>query len=347
MHVMENDSRPLHDRVQARPALELPSGPPGFRWRMLRDTDAPLLTVLAERMSVRDHPSWSESLEEVEDELGRSWFRPATDGVLCEGPDGAPVAYGTVTMPPDPESLVRVFLGGGVDPVHRSRGIGRELLAWQHERARQLLASSPSTLPAWVMSHAADLAPEHGALLRRQGFEAARYFTTLECEVARHATQAAPPAPGGVTFTQFTAELSERVRRAKNSAFVDHWGSQPAGVEQWESMVGLSSFRPDLSRIALVDDEVVGFVTTEVNEDDWERQGFSSGYIGLVGTVRPWRRRGLASALLRAVLEAYSLEGLERAVLDVDTESPTGALGVYTALGFTPTTRDVAYRIAY
>ncbi|MER3393480.1 MAG: GNAT family N-acetyltransferase, partial [Microcella pacifica] len=73
----------------------------------------------------------------------------------------------------------------------------------------------------------------------------------------------------------------------------------------------------------------------------------SSGYIGLVGTVRPWRRRGLASALLGAVLEAYSLEGLERAVLDVDTESPTGALGVYTALGFTPTTRDVAYRIAY
>ncbi len=150
-----------------------------------------------------------------------------------------------------------------------------------------------------------------------------------------------------MTITPFTAELSERVRRAKNSAFVDHWGSQPAGVEQWESMVGLSSFRPDLSRIALVDDEVVGFVTTEVNEDDWERQGFSSGYIGLVGTVRPWRRRGLASALLRAVLEAYSLEGLERAVLDVDTESPTGALGVYTALGFTPTTRDVAYRIAY
>jgi len=47
------------------------------------------------------------------------------------------------------------------------------------------------------------------------------------------------------------------------------------------------------------------------------------------------------------VLEAYREAGLDRAVLDVDTESPTGALGLYTALGFSPTTRDAAYRVTY
>jgi len=345
--VNENHLRPLRDRVQARSTLELPSGPPGYRWRTLRDDDAPRLTAVAESMSTRDHPNWSESLEEIDDQLSRSWFSPATDGVLCESPVGAPVAYGTVTMPPDPESLVRVFLGGGVAPAHRARGLGRELIVWQHERARQLLASSSSRLPAWVMTHAADLAPEHGALLRRHGFEAARYFTTLECAVAGNLSEPAPRAPQGVTIVPFTSELSGNVRQAKNSVFADHWGSQPAGIEQWESMVKLSSFRPELSRLALDGDEVVGFVTTEINEEDWARQGYSSGYIALVGTVRSWRRRGLASALLREVLAAYRERGLDRAVLDVDTESPTGALGVYTALGFAPTLRDVAYRVAY
>ena len=112
-------------------------------------------------------------------------------------------------------------------------------------------------------------------------------------------------------------------------------------------MRGLSSFRADLCRVALVGDEVVGFVITEINEDDWERGGSRSGYIGLVGTVRDWRGRGLASALLTEVMQAYRDAGLESAVLDVDTENPTGALGVYTRLGFEPTARDVSYRVAY
>ena len=86
---------------------------------------------------------------------------------------------------------------------------------------------------------------------------------------------------------------------------------------------------------------------TEINEDDWERQGARSAYIGLVGTVREWRGRGLASALLADVLQAYRAADLELAVLDVDTVNPTGALGVYTRLGFVPTARDVAYRFVY
>lgn len=345
MPVTENNRVPLRDRVQAPSSLTLPADSAGYRWRTLRRDDAVLLVDLAERISTRDHPAWSESLDELQDELERSWVDLSTDGLLCMDAAGAAVAYGLVTMPPDPESLVRVHLAGGVDPSHRGRGVGRVLLAWQHDRARQLLASSDLALPAWVMSYAAEIAPEHGALLAREGFEIARYFTTLECEVAR--ARPAGSAPDDVRVEPLRAEYSEAVRSAKNSAFADHWGSQPTGSEQWQSMIELPTFRPELSRIALVGDEVVGFVTTEVNEDDWPRQGFSSGYIGLVGTVAPWRRRGIASALLGAVLEAYSLAGLERAVLDVDTESPTGALGVYRALGFSPTTRDVAYTIAY
>ena len=112
-------------------------------------------------------------------------------------------------------------------------------------------------------------------------------------------------------------------------------------------MQSLPSFRPELCRIARRGEEVLGFVITEINEDDWERQGSRSVYIGLVGTVRESRGRGMASALLADVLAASRTAGLELAVLDVDTENPTGALGVYTRLGFVPTTRDVAYRVVY
>ena len=112
-------------------------------------------------------------------------------------------------------------------------------------------------------------------------------------------------------------------------------------------MHALPSVRRDLSRVAVVGDEVVGFVLVEINEDDWERQGYTGAYIGLVGTRREWRGRGLASALLADSMRAMRDRGLERAVLDVDTENPTGALGVYERLGFVATTRDAAYRIEF
>lgn len=342
---MTDELRPLHDRVTAPATIDLPEGPEGIRWRPLSADDAATVTDLAERISVRDHPTWSESLDEIREELGHSWVDPGRDGMLAIDADGTAVAWGLTVAPPNPESLVRVILFGGVDAAHRGRGIGRRLMAWQHDRAREMLAASDLALPAWVLSYAADRAPEHGRLLQRLGFEPARYFTTLEADLAEPTP--AVPVPEGVQVVPFDERLSEAVRAAKNAAFADHWGSQPASREGWESMQSLASFRRDLSRVALADGEVVGFVVTEVNEDDWERQGSRSGYIGLVGTVRAWRGRGLASALLGEVLSAYRGALLERAVLDVDADNPTGALGVYTRLGFAPTARDVSYRVVY
>lgn len=342
---MTDDLLPLSLRVSAQAELALPTGPEGIRWRTVSKADAPLLTELADRISSRDHPTWSESLEEIEEELDHSWFDPARDGVIALDAEGTAAAWGSVSAPPGSDTVVRVFLQGGVAPAHRGRGIGRLMLDWQHHRARQLLAESAERLPGWVLSYAPDASPEHGALLSRVGFEPARYFTTLECTLAE--LTSTPPVPDEVGIEPFSTARSEATRAAKNASFADHWGSQPTPREQWESMQRLPSFRPELSRVARVGDDVVGFVITEINEDDWERQGSRSAYIGLVGTVREWRGRGLASALLAEVLQAYRQAGLELAVLDVDTENPTGALGVYTRLGFAPTSRDVAYRVVY
>lgn len=342
---MTNDLLPLSNRVNAPAELESPEGPEGIHWRPLSGDDVEAVTDLAERISSRDHPTWSESIDEIREELSHSWVDPARDGVLAVDADGLAVAWGLVSVPPEALTVVRVFLSGGVAPAHRGRGIGGRLLAWQHDRARQLLSVSPQSLPAWVLSYAAERSPEHGALLVHRGFEPARYFTTLECDLAQ--PHAAVAARADVTIEPYRATFSEQTRAAKNAAFADHWGSQPTSRESWDSMQSLPSFRPELCRIACAGDEVVGFVITEINEDDWERQGARSAYIGLVGTVRAWRGRGLASGMLAQVLEAYRAAGLEVAVLDVDTENPTGALGVYTRLGFAQTARDVAYRVVY
>jgi hypothetical protein len=74
------------------------------------------------------------------------------------------------------------------------------------------------------------------------------------------------PAP--LTLENLSAERGESTRRARNAAFRDHRGSQPTGVEQWESFMTLPSRRPELSFLALDGEEVVGCVIAETTESD-------------------------------------------------------------------------------
>jgi mycothiol synthase len=71
--------------------------------------------------------------------------------------------------------------------------------------------------------------------------------------------------------------------------------------------------------------------------------GATNSYIDLIGVVRAHRRRGIAPAVVDATLAAIAAAGLERAVLDVDTASPTGANTLYEGLGFHATERMVAF----
>ena len=66
-------------------------------------------------------------------------------------------------------------------------------------------------------------------------------------------------------------------------------------------------------------------------------------YVAKVGTLDAHRRRGLAGVLLQIALERYRDAGYDRAALDVDSENPTGALGVYERAGFRTTKRWTTY----
>jgi ribosomal protein S18 acetylase RimI-like enzyme len=71
--------------------------------------------------------------------------------------------------------------------------------------------------------------------------------------------------------------------------------------------------------------------------------GTSDGWIDLLGTRRGHRGIGLGRAMLLAGLQHLREEGADTAILGVDAENPTGALGLYEKVGF----KKVATRISY
>lgn len=290
-------------------------------------------------MEAADHPNFVTPREEFDDQLNRSYVSLESDSLLARDATGRAVAFGLSVLSPSQDTLVRSILDGGVRPDARGQGIGRQLLTWQVARALQQFSTSESPLPGWLMLWTDERVSSTVRLAGRFGFSIVRYFL----ELTRDLTEPIVYRPlDGFEVVNFDHSMAEAVRLARNDAFRDHWGSQPSMVEDWLSFIGSEVFRPDLSFVALAPNgDIAGVVLSIVNEEDFLGQGFSSAYLDLVGVPRAYRRRGIAPALLTRTLQAVAEAGLDRAVLDVDSDNPSGALGMYAGVGFVEAHRSV------
>jgi ribosomal protein S18 acetylase RimI-like enzyme len=93
---------------------------------------------------------------------------------------------------------------------------------------------------------------------------------------------------------------------------------------------------PRYWRVGWDGDEIAGVIMTTVSVEENEAHGRRRVYVASVSVRRPWRRRGLARALLTSSLVGARDEGFTTASLGVDTDSPTGATDLYRSLGFEP-----------
>lgn len=341
---------PLSARVRAPISLAVPRHPDVAVWRAATDADIDGIWQLRQDMGRVDHPNYLTARGAIAADFGYSHFAAEHDSLIGIDAHGRIVAVGMVMFPPRQVTLVRSLPIGGVHPELRGRGIGRQLLAWQLGRARQQLVSSDKNLPGWILAYADERSPQAARMLSRGGMNLSRYFLSLERMLAEPVVSV-EPSPG-IRLAPFTAEDSEAVHVARDDAFMDHWASQPMSEENWNAFVTGRWFRPDLSFVAFGTDasgveHVVGFVLSTGNEDVWRSQGFTGGYVDLVGVTRAWRGRHIAQSLLAAHLEAGRALGYDRSTLAVDSASPTGALGLYEGMGYAPTHRKFAFTLQY
>lgn len=262
----------------------------------------------------------------------------ATDTRVLVTDGGRLIGNATVAPPPPGGENTRIF--GAVHPDYQGLGLGRDLLAWQLERIaelRQELASDGSWMIA-ARCDTRDAASIH--LYIRAGLTPIRYYAEMRVDLDAERLDAlsAFAVPEPLRTVTYRPELLTAFHAAHMEAFADHWGFARRDRDVWASFAVQSAmFRPDLSLIAYDGDDIASYVLAYDTLDPQQL------FVRSVGTRRPWRGRGYATALLGQALRTSAAAGKSSARLDVDAENATGAIGVYTRLGFTVHRQEVAY----
>jgi mycothiol synthase len=327
--------------------LHLPDAPTidGLRFRSV-DLDADLvgLVALISDVNLGDDVDWLPTVEQLRNDLThRSNFDIARDVLVAE--IGGRIVGMTMVDVAVRDGVAVHQMDGWVHPDERRRGIGRALLHWTESRSRDVAASWPGQEPhahgTWVDEHV----PGGIALLEGEGYERVRYGFMM----VRSLTDPIPdaPMPDGLEVRAVAAADHRRIWDADVEAFQDHWGAHQRTEEDYEGWFSTPGIDTGLWRVAWAGDEVAGSVWNFVWTEENERLGLKRGWLEHISVRRPWRRRGLATALIADSLRTLRDRGLTEAALGVDAENLSGALRLYESIGFRRHRTGISYRKAF
>lgn len=200
-----------------------------------------------------------------------------------------------------------------------------ELLEWAEEHVPALGLKTASLFVPY--------AHELQDIAVARGYEKRRDSLTMEIAFDE------PPQDGDfgeLELRTYRDEDHDVAIAALNEAFAeDPFWQEVTRARFKERFLGQHTFDPTLWFLAWDGDELAGFAL------DYPEFGADAGlgHVNWLGVRKPWRRRGLAEALLRRSFAELYARGRQRIVLGVDAQNVTGALRVYERVGMHATRR--------
>lgn len=229
-----------------------------------------------------------------------------------------------------------------LEPELRGRGIGSAMLRWAEARIAEIAASHEVSVPRWFGTENWDADVRAARLLERNGYAPVRTFF----DMIRPDLEGIPEAeiPVGFDIRPVGRDDLRSVWEADAKAFRDHWGGVDESEEAYLRFAGDPRIDPSLFVVAFAGDEIAGAVLNVIDDDENELFDRRRGLLDSVFVRRPYRRRGLARALILASLGVLRDRGMTSAWLGVDAENANAALDLYRSCGFETGLSTTAWR---
>lgn len=318
-------------------------------WRGFQGvTDYPKVLKVLHGSRVVDGLERAETEEDVANTYAHLHHCDPNHDMLFAEVNGEVVGYSRVWWALEGSGQWIGFQLGNVLPEWRHKGIGSRLLSFNEDRLRQIATllketgQIPMGTPCFLDNYASNSEVDRINLLEHRGYLAIRYAF----EMVRPDLENIPnlPLSAGVEVRPVTPEQVRAIWEASNEAFRDHWGYIPDPWEEFERLMDDPDYDPSLWRVAWQGDQVAGMVLSYIDKDQNEIYGRKRGYTENICVLRPWRKQGLAKALIALSLNALKERGMMEAGLGVDAENTSGALHLYESMGYRVVKTSTIYR---
>lgn len=325
-------------------AQELPSLPPGWTAYTPGEADSEDLTRLLRRHEREARGFPGADSENVAAEVTGRGARTRTHMMLRDE-DG--LARGWVTC--HDRAAGRVLVGVTIDPDLSdavSEAAARYAFALA-ERFSEQINTARGAEESHMDSGAFAQDDRQQRWLADSGFDLVRHWWQMSRPVDPDEASSLPAPREGVEVRRVRRDDQvgmpneqdlRDVHDVLEQSFADHFNSYR---ETFEEFVGRLREDPghrwDHWWIATVDGVAAGAlvaIKTTGHLDEEGRPEPDGSYVEYIGVSRTARGRGVAKALLNTVIADAAARGRDRVGLEVDADSPTGADGLYTSMGW-------------
>jgi GNAT superfamily N-acetyltransferase len=303
----------------------------GYRVRPATLDDVEITVELLNKCSLEAIGVIDYSVNEVRNDWNSPGFNVATDTRLIFNDEGDLVAY--VDVWTDAVPPVHPYVRIQVHPDEDYPRLGSALVNWAVLRASEVFEKVPEGARVSLRSHAVSTHTPKKSVLTEHGFEMIRHSWQMVIDLDHPIPP--PEFPPGISVRNYDHEIDgEAVYRADYESFQDHWGfveeTFEDGYPRWlHHMLDDEFYDPKVWFLAMDGDKIAG--ASICRPISWEDP--KMGWVRSLFVGRPWRRQGIALALLRHTFLTFQNIGKMRVGLGVDAESLTGATALYEKAG--------------
>ena len=292
--------------------------PEGYVWLPARPELAGEIAAVTNKYDTRNGVIPDISEEDVKEVLRSPGLDPATDGMVVQY--GEEMVASAIVWPRKPGERVVAF--GAVDPDHHGRGLGTFLFDFVERRARELQQARSEELTLHFYLDETDDAAM--TMIAGRGFARVRGNYTMHVELGDEPIL--DEAPGWLTIRTCTSHDARLCYDLVEETFAEHFGHTKQTYEEWAaSVLKRADSDPTLWWLAYDGDEPVGVLLASRMDH--------MGWVADLGVRKPFRKRGIAAALLRHAFAEFQRRGLRAAGLGVDAQNETGAVRLYESVG--------------
>ncbi|GAB2597476.1 GNAT family N-acetyltransferase [Kribbella endophytica] len=274
-----------------------------------------------------------ETMTEVAEEIVEPGFDRRTDGFLVVGVENRPVGYGTAFGKGDRQVV-------GIEVRSRAPEVATWLLERTLHRAREMgRECGHAEITVDTDIYRADEAQR--VMLAEQGFTVGTTYHQMQID--HSGPVAMPKAPPGVVVRRGALDDAARwtAHEVILACFRDQFGFVPRPHEEWVEYRS-SSATFDWSQMTLLEIDGQAVALRECTDGHVETD--DCGYVAMLCVLEEFRGRGLAKFLLQEAFALDAAAGRSGTILNVDTNNPTRALGLYQSVGMESTLVSEGWR---